>query len=133
MFQFNKKCFFLNIILLIILIVIAIYVKDEFIRPFVGDVLVVFWVYLLLKSFLNVSSFELAHYTLLFAFAVEISQFYNLVNILGLEHIKLAKIIMGATFDWFDLLAYLVGWLVILIVEKIRADAYKSSNAISYP
>lgn len=133
MFQFNKKCFFLNIALLAVLIVIALYVKDQFIRPFVGDILVVFWIYLFIKTFIKISSYELVHFVLLFCFSVEIAQFYDLVSILGLQDNKIASIVLGATFDWFDLLAYLIGWFVILMIEKARASAYKNSNSISYP
>ena len=128
MFQFNIKYLFINLLLLSVLVFIAMFVNDEFIRPFVGDVLAIFWVYFGLKIFIRASNYELAHYVLLFAFAVEIGQFYQLINILGLQDNQIARIVMGSTFDWFDLLAYGIGWAIIVMSEAYRI----SSDRMSY-
>ena len=130
MFKFNIKFFFINIILLSVLVLIAMFVNDEFIRPFVGDLLVVFWIYFFLKSFIKTSNYELAHYVLLFAFAVEIGQFYQLINILGLQNNQIARIALGSTFDWFDLLAYSIGWAVIIMSESYRIRLDKMSYRV---
>ena len=130
MFQFNIKCFCINILLLSILILIVMFVHDEFIRPFVGDVLAVFWIYFVLKSFIKASNYELAHYVLLIAFSVEIAQFYELINILGLQDNQIARIVMGSTFDWFDLLAYGVGWAIIVMSEAYRISSDKMSYRV---
>ena len=130
MLQFNIKHFCINLILLSTLVLIAMFVNDEFIRPFVGDVLAVFWVYFLLKTFIKTSNFELAHYSLLFAFSVEIAQFYQVINILGLQDNRIAQIIMGSTFDWFDLLAYGIAWLIIVFTESYRVRLDKMSYRV---
>jgi len=130
MFQFNIKYLFINLLLLSVLIFIAMFVNDEFIRPFVGDVLAIFWVYFGLKIFIKVSNYQLAHYVLLFAFAVEIGQFYQLVNLLELQDNQIARIVLGSTFDWLDLLAYGIGWLVIIISESYRIQADKMSYRV---
>lgn len=114
MFRFQPKFFILNIILLSILIFIAMYVRDRFIRPFLGDVLVVIWLYAFLKSWLTLSTPKVAFFVLIFACSLELGQYFNLVAILGMEHIKVARIIIGSTYDPLDLVAYFLGWIVIM-------------------
>lgn len=114
---------------LLILVYIALFVNDQFVRPFLGDVLVVGWLYLFLKSFINIHNNKLAHAVLIFACALEVAQFYNLVTILGLEHIKIARIIIGSTFDWLDMLAYGIGWVFILSIEGYRLKLHKNKKA----
>ncbi|TKB49197.1 DUF2809 domain-containing protein [Ferrimonas aestuarii] len=92
--------------------------NDNFVRPFLGDVIVVGWLYLFLKSFIAINRTKLAHFVLLIAYAVEASQYFSLVSILGLQHIDAVRIIFGATFDWLDLLAYTIGWGCVLLIER---------------
>ena len=117
MFHFQRNYFFLSLAIFLSLIYIAIYVNDQFVRPFLGDVLVVFFLYFFLKSLIKIKNYYLAHSVLIFAFLVEFSQYFNLVNVLGLQDNQLARIIIGATFDVLDLLAYTIAWAVIFIVD----------------
>lgn len=55
---------------------------------------------------------------LVFAFAIEIFQFLNVVEKLGLEKSKIARTVIGTSFSWIDLLSYVGGIVIILIVEK---------------
>ena len=119
-FYFSQKYFFWSFTLFLVLVYIALFVNDQFVRPFLGDVIVVGWLYLCLKSFTKFNSYMLAHFVLLIAYVVEASQYLNLVTILGLKHIDAARIILGATFDWLDLLAYTFGWSCILFIERCR-------------
>ena len=42
---------------------------------------------------------------------------------LGLGHIKIARILIGTSFAWEDLVAYFLGIMVVLVVEKrIKKD-----------
>jgi len=66
------------------------------------------------------NSYMLAHLVLALAYVIEIAQYFNIVSILGLQHIDPVRIIFGATFDWLDLLAYTVGWGCILFIERCR-------------
>ena len=111
----------MNLGLFIILALIALYVRDQFIRPFVGDALVVVWMYLFFKSFLDVNDYKLATAVLLFAWIIEVAQYFELVKVLGLQDITAAHIIIGSTFDYLDLVAYFTGWLLIIAVVKQRA------------
>ncbi|MDN3680497.1 DUF2809 domain-containing protein [Vibrio tapetis subsp. quintayensis] len=93
----------------IALIVIALYVRDNFVRPTFGDVLVVVWLYYLLASILSMPVTWLASLVVLIAFIVELGQLLHVVNLLNIESSSLLAVILGATFDWKDLFAYCVG------------------------
>jgi Protein of unknown function (DUF2809) len=118
LFKFNLKalCFFL--LLLAIEIFIAKFVHDRFIRPFVGDVLVVVLIYFFLKTFIQTNNRFLLLGVWVFACAVEVLQSFHLVNMLGLQNNKLMVIILGATFDWYDLLAYSIGIFLLQLYES---------------
>jgi hypothetical protein len=118
MLQFNRTYFAFTIFLFLLETVIALFVHDNFIRPYFGDFLVVMLLYCFLKSFLNVSVWAAAGLVLLFSFAIEIAQYFNMVEKLGLEHYKIAKVVLGNSFAWMDLLAYVLGILAVISIEK---------------
>ncbi|MGZ5281343.1 MAG: ribosomal maturation YjgA family protein [Bacteroidia bacterium] len=118
-FRFHKGYFALTISLFIIEVLIAAFVRDKFIRPYVGDFLVVILIYCFCKSLLNISSVKLAIGVLLFSYLVEISQYFELIKLLDLQRSTMAKIILGNSFAWMDMLVYTLGILLIIIIEKV--------------
>ena len=118
MLQFNRTYFAFTIFLFLLETVIALLVHDNFIRPYFGDFLVVMLLYCFLKSFLNVSVWAAAGLVLLFSFAIETAQYFNMVEKLGLQHYKIAKVVLGNSFAWMDLLAYVLGILAVISIEK---------------
>lgn len=118
MLQFNRTYFAFTIFLFLLETAIALFVHDNFIRPYFGDFLVVMLLYCFLKSFLNVSVWAAAGLVLLFSFAIETAQYFNMVEKLGLEHYKIAKVVLGNSFAWMDLLAYVLGILAVISIEK---------------
>jgi hypothetical protein len=119
MFQFNRNYFIITILLFLIETAIALYLHDNFIRPYFGDFLVVILLYCFVKSFVNVSVWVAAGLVLLFSFAIEIAQYFNAVEKLGLQHYKIATVVLGNSFAWMDLLAYILGILTVISIEKI--------------
>jgi hypothetical protein len=119
--RFCGKSFVLSMLLFAVLVYIALYVHDTFIRPFVGDVLVVLWLFYLLQSFINIAYLKLATYVLCFAYIIESAQYFNVISWFHLEHIEVIKVVFGATFDWLDLLAYTLGWLIILLINIFQS------------
>ena len=115
--RFHKQYFLLAILLLIIEILIALYVKDAIIRPYGGDFLVVILLYYLVRAFWNGTSFKVALGVLLFAYAIEILQYFKLVNLLGLKGNRLAEIIIGTGFSWWDMVAYTLGVVVVYFLD----------------
>lgn len=116
--RFNWLYFVLAVVLFGIELLIAKYAHDPFIRPYVGDLLVVILIYCLAKAFLRTSVFSTALSVLLFSYAVETLQYFHIVDRLGLGHSKAAKIIIGTSFEWFDLAAYTMGIGLVLVSEK---------------
>lgn len=107
------------IALLMIEIYIGMFVHDNIIRPFIGDVLVVGVLYFFIRSFLKKPKY-LGVYVFIFACFVEVSQYFNLASLLHLEHIKLAKIILGSTFDLGDILCYFIGTVILYLYEIVE-------------
>ncbi len=124
MFKFNLKYLLLTILLLAVEITIAVYFHDEIIRPYGGDFLVVVLIYCFVKSFLNSKVKLTALSVLVFSYVIETLQYFHIVNVLGLEKSKIACTIIGTSFEWTDILAYTLGILLVLVVEK----AYKPLN-----
>ena len=118
MFKFDKKSFCIAIIIFIIEVLIALYIHDQIIRPFVGDILVVIFIYYFIKAFLRIQPIYIAIFTLLFSFFVEILQYFNFVELIGLGHNKAARIIIGTSFSWIDLLCYFIGFILLFIFDK---------------
>ena len=118
MFRFSKTYFVLTILIFIIEVLIALYVHDQIVRPYIGDVLVVILIYCFIRSFLEVKVWAAAIFVLLFAFGVETLQYLSIVNKLGLQHNKIARVVIGSSFEWIDILCYLSGIIIVLITEK---------------
>jgi hypothetical protein len=98
---------------------IAVYVHDQLIRPHGGDFLVVILLYCFLQSFFRFPVAAACIGVLIFAYLVEVSQYYHLVNILGLQQSRIAVILLGTTFSWMDMLCYTAGILLVWVLEKI--------------
>jgi len=124
----NAGYFLLFIALLVIELLIGTYLHDTFIRPYGGDFLVVILIYCFIKSFLNTSVIKTAIGVLTFSYAVEISQYFHLIKVLGLQHSRVASLILGSSFSFSDLLCYTLGILLVLLIEKIRIGQKLSFN-----
>jgi hypothetical protein len=118
MWHFNKTYFIITVILFLIEVAIALFIKDQFIRPYLGDVLVVILIYCFVKSLVKISVHKAALGVLLFAFCIEILQYFNLVEKMKLQHNTVAKTVIGTSFSWEDMLAYIAGILIVIIVEN---------------
>ena len=118
MLKFDKKSFSIAIIIFLIEVIIALYIKDKIIRPFVGDILVVIFIYYFIKAFINTKAINIAIFTLFFSFIVEILQYFNFVEMIGLGHNKAARIIIGTSFSWIDLLCYFIGFILLFLIDK---------------
>jgi Protein of unknown function (DUF2809) len=115
---FNLRYFYWTVLLLVTEICIAVFIHEQFIRPFFGDVLVVILIYCLIKTFWNIRVGVASLSVFAFACTIEVLQYFNLVGLLGLQKYQLLVIILGSTFDWNDILAYAIGTAVILWLEK---------------
>ena len=118
----NKKRLVYFIVFALLLateVLIALFVHDNFIRPFVGDVIVV----ILLCAFLRILIPEkiklLPVFATAFAVAVEIMQYFDFVKLLGLENNIVLSTALGRTFDIKDIICYIIGGLIFFIAETL--------------
>ncbi|QNU65470.1 DUF2809 domain-containing protein [Ruminiclostridium herbifermentans] len=116
--KINKKYLFAFICLLIIEIIIALFVHDKIIRPYFGDFLVVILLYTMIRAFIGKPIKHLPLYIFLFAFVVEMAQYFRIIDILNLRDNKFAATIMGTSFDIKDILCYLAGTIALIIWER---------------
>jgi len=114
-FGFSLKFSLLFALVFLIEVLIAVFFDDSLIRPFVGDVLVVILLYFFVRMLAKFEHLHVVIGVLLFAYIIEFSQYLNLISILNLQDIKLAKLIIGTTYDGMDLVAYSLGALILLI------------------
>lgn len=116
--RFNTYYCAWSIILFLIELYIALHIDDNFIRPYIGDLLVVILIYAIVRAFFKVSIMTAAIGVLIFSFAVEVLQSFKIVEILGLGASQLARTIIGTTSSWEDLVAYSIGIIILLCFEK---------------
>lgn len=115
----KKRLFYLLcfIVILAVEVFIGMYVRDAFVRPYLGDALVVVLIYCFVRIFIPRGIRWLPVYVFAFACFIEVMQYFRLVDVLGLTN-RVARIVLGATFDLKDILSYAAGCLFILIAER---------------
>lgn len=116
--QINMKYIFAFFVLLIMEIIIALFVNDAIIRPYIGDVLVVILLYTLIRGIVQKSIRFLPVYLFIFASTVELAQYYRIVYILHLQDNKVISTMIGTSFDIKDVLCYLIAAVILVIWEK---------------
>ncbi|MFG6107126.1 DUF2809 domain-containing protein [Leptothoe sp. EHU-05/26/07-4] len=129
--RFNLYYFYWFALLLITEIYIGIFVKDDFIRPYMGDLLVVILIYAFVRAFFKYSINLTAMGVLLFAFLVEILQHFNIVDVLGLGSSRLARTIIGTSFSWEDFIAYSLGIIMVLVSERFIGPSLRKESPSS--
>lgn len=122
MLRFQKIYFTLFLLLLWFEVLIALFVHDDFVRPYLGDFLVVMLLYCFTRSFLQVRVLAAILMVLAFACMIEMAQYFAVINYLGLEESRVAKTVIGNAFDWQDILAYTLGSFFIYLIEQIRME-----------
>ena len=132
MIKFQLRYFSFFLVLFIVEVLIARYAHDAFVRPYIGDFLVVILLYCLIKSFCNVPTLLTAVGVLFFSYTVEILQYFKLVELLGLQNYSLARILIGTTFQWGDLVAYAIGIGVVVLIENNVFKPNKQSYEKKY-
>ncbi len=109
-----------TVILFGIEVLIALFVHDDFIRPYVGDVLVVVLLYTFVRIFIPEGVRLLPLYIFLFAAGVEVLQYFRIAEVLGLSDNRILSVVVGSVFDWKDIVCYGAGCVMLFMVETIR-------------
>jgi hypothetical protein len=131
MFQFNLKYFLIFILIFIVEVIIAIYIKDNFIRPYFGDYLVIFLVYYFTLSFIDTNKNKIAIGVLVFAFAVEMTQYFQLLSYFNLEKNRILRIVAGNTFSFEDLIIYILAFLTIIFFNRYNSKTLSDRKPTS--
>lgn len=105
-------------VLLFIEIIIALFVHDAFVRPYIGDVLVTVLLCCLCRIIIPKGVSALPIYVFVFAVLVELAQYVKVVKLLGLENNAFFSTIIGTTFSFVDILCYAAGCLAFWVAEK---------------
>ncbi len=98
-------------LLLAVEVCIALFVHDQYLRPYGGDIIVVWVIYCMVQAVLGGKN---NHYitalgVLVFAYIVEFLQKMNIVEVLGLGNSRFLRILIGTTFSVSDLVCYTIG------------------------
>lgn len=114
-----------TLLLLFIEVIIALYVHDDFIRPYIGDVLVVVVIYTFIRIIVPEKCKLLPLYIFILATGVELLQLANIVEILGVEDNRFLKILIGSVFDIKDIVCYAVGCVILCITTSQNLKVMK--------
>ena len=117
---FRPRYLAASLALLAVLVLIALFVRDAFVRPFLGDVLALVWLYLTARAFVARAPVVLATAALSVAYLLEFAQYLGAADALGLSAGSPLRVAIGSTFDPLDLLAYTLGWAGALAAERAR-------------
>jgi hypothetical protein len=121
--RFHPGYFGIACVLFLVEAFIAFFIRDQFVRPLLGDLLVVVWLYTLVRAFCSLPKLQVALGVLLFAVGIEFSQWLGLVQWMGWEDSRVARIVLGQSFDWKDLVAYFIGTGLVLWLDQRYGEA----------
>lgn len=99
---------------------IALFIRDRFIRPYVGDILVVILVYFAVRVVIPTGCRLLPLYVLIFAVLVEVLQYFHFAEALGVADVPVLGTVLGSTFDWKDIVCYALGCVGLGVYQWIR-------------
>ncbi|HWU95408.1 MAG TPA: DUF2809 domain-containing protein [Sphingomonas sp.] len=119
--RFHRGYALLALVLFLTEVVIALFVRDRFIRPYLGDTLAVILVYAALRATLCIDVIPAAATAFLIAVAIEFGQYFHLLDVLGLAGNGIARTVLGYGFELKDFIAYAAGALIALAVERSRS------------
>ncbi len=116
---FDQRALLITIALFCVEVSIAtVFRHIGWLRGFVGDMLAVVFVYYGFKSFVRAPPLWLAIAALLVGYGVELSQYIAQANGWKISQ-PILRIVVGSTPDWWDVVAYTVGFAVIVWVQRL--------------
>ena len=116
----KTKYLIISCIILVIEIIKALFVNDQFIRPIFGDYLASILVFYLLATFLKTDLNKIAILSLLISYIIEFLQYIHILELLHLDKIKILNILLGNSFSWTDILAYTIGILTVVLIHNYK-------------
>jgi Protein of unknown function (DUF2809) len=120
--RFDRSSFVVFLWVLGIEIAIGTFFRDRFVRYFLGDVFIVVLICYFIRSWCAIKVWIVVLGTLIFSWFVELAQYFDLIGMLGWRNSQLAHLTIGSTFDWLDLLAYVLGSFLSLSIARYRQN-----------
>ncbi|WP_374710105.1 MULTISPECIES: ribosomal maturation YjgA family protein [Variovorax] len=131
--RFDPLCLAWAMALFLVLILLAtIGALWGWLRSFFGDVLAVAWVYLVFKTFVAARVLPVGLAALGVGLAVELGQFLASAWHLHISN-RALRIVLGSTADWWDVLAYVIGFAAVLAIEALREALRAARPTASAP
>ncbi len=116
----NKLRIIYGILFLVILateVFIALYIRDDFIRPYVGDMLVTVLICCFVRLFIPEKFRFVPLFVFLFSALVETGQYFDFVKLLGLDNNVLVSTLLGRTFSVADIICYGIGCAIFTLLD----------------
>ncbi len=113
-------------VILTIEILIALLVHDNFIRPYIGDMLVTVLICSFARFFIPEKIKVLPMLVFAFSALVEIGQYFDFVKLLGIDDNPFISTLLGRTFSVADLICYAMGCILFAVVDCIIKKKYGS-------
>ena len=115
----------LFLLFLAVEVLIALFVRDNFIRPYVGDVLVTVVICLFLRIFISFKARLLPLLVFILSALVEIGQYFDFVALLGLSDNRFISVLLGRTFSLADIICYGAGCIIFVLAEELTVQKKK--------
>ncbi len=106
-------------------ILIALFIRDNFIRPYVGDMLVTVLICFFVRIFIPEKFSIVPLLVFLFSLLVEIGQYFDFVKLLGLDENLFFSILLGRTFSVADIICYGIGCAVFALFDYMIKRKYR--------
>ena len=97
---------------------IAVYVHDDFVRPYVGDMIVTVVVWSFARIIFPDKFKLMSLYVMIFSILIEVGHYFNYVELLGVTNPILVTM-MGTSFAWADIVCYAVGCVITAVADSL--------------
>ncbi|MFC5472287.1 DUF2809 domain-containing protein [Cohnella suwonensis] len=114
------------------ILIVLLFSEMPFIRGLVGDVIIVVFIYYFIMTLKDFSSIYVVIFTLVLALITEVLQYFHFASILGLQHNKIAQLVIGSIFDPMDMIAYTIGGIVAFIIDTKIIKKPKNTHFRTY-
>ena len=107
------------IFILTIEVFIALFVRDSFIRPYVGDMLVTVLICCFVRFVFPEKFNMIPLFVFVFSVLVEIGQYFDFVKLLGFDRNLFFSTLLGRTFSVADIICYGTGCALFAMFDYI--------------
>ena len=108
-------------------ILIALFVHDDFIRPYVGDIIVIAVIYYFVRIFFPDGLKYLLLYIFAFSVMIEFAQLLELTKLVSGNN-RFLEILLGTFFSVWDIVCYAAGFIIVGIIETVIKKQQGKNN-----